>query len=265
MNSDYIDNWCSFLYGNVSCSMFHCFSCLQGNDPTAFSVLTQALTGKMAFIDAEFCATCGERGAEKRCSLCKMVRKPPPTSDTQAQGFSQSFPSLLLWLHLMITSMNTPLGMPIKWLINASNYYYRWRTVAWCVSDSTGSPIRRSVKDCRRRMPRGWGSSMVNYTLLSVENTYNIPTAAILQCTIVLQTCFTPLLFILGPDEENDMVKETASFLAELCLKAEERMASSGCPGPSAPDQLHCPSTSSEGPPSCHQEWEGLLVFFSTG
>lgn len=132
------------------------------------------------------------------------------------------------------------------------------------VSDSTASPIR-SVEDCRRRIPRDWGSTVVNYTLLSVENTYNIPTAAILQCTIVLQTCFTPLLFILGPDEENDMVKETASFLAELCLKAEERMASSGCPGPSAPDQLHCPSTSSEGPPSCHQEWEGLLVFFSTG
>ncbi|XP_030644344.1 ankyrin repeat and MYND domain-containing protein 2-like [Chanos chanos] len=44
-----------------------------GNDPTAFSVLTQALTGQMALMDAEFCATCGERGADKRCSLCKMV------------------------------------------------------------------------------------------------------------------------------------------------------------------------------------------------
>ncbi|XP_045550765.1 ankyrin repeat and MYND domain-containing protein 2 [Salmo salar] len=37
-----------------------------GNDPTAFSVLTQAL-----FIDADFCTTCGERG--QRCSLCNMV------------------------------------------------------------------------------------------------------------------------------------------------------------------------------------------------
>uniref|UniRef100_A0A8D3BGR4 Ankyrin repeat and MYND domain containing 2 n=1 Tax=Scophthalmus maximus TaxID=52904 RepID=A0A8D3BGR4_SCOMX len=44
-----------------------------GNDPTAFSVLTQALTGQMAFVDADYCATCGERGANKRCSLCKAV------------------------------------------------------------------------------------------------------------------------------------------------------------------------------------------------
>uniref|UniRef100_A0A4W6CY93 Ankyrin repeat and MYND domain containing 2 n=1 Tax=Lates calcarifer TaxID=8187 RepID=A0A4W6CY93_LATCA len=44
-----------------------------GNDPTAFSVLTQALTGQMAFVDADYCATCGERGADKRCSLCKAV------------------------------------------------------------------------------------------------------------------------------------------------------------------------------------------------
>uniref|UniRef100_A0A3Q1IHM4 MYND-type domain-containing protein n=1 Tax=Anabas testudineus TaxID=64144 RepID=A0A3Q1IHM4_ANATE len=44
-----------------------------GNDPTVFSVLTQALTGQMAFIDADYCATCGERGADKRCSPCKAV------------------------------------------------------------------------------------------------------------------------------------------------------------------------------------------------
>ncbi|KAG5264274.1 hypothetical protein AALO_G00251900 [Alosa alosa] len=44
-----------------------------GNDPTAFSVLTQALTGQMVLLDSEFCATCGERGAEKRCSFCRMV------------------------------------------------------------------------------------------------------------------------------------------------------------------------------------------------
>ncbi|XP_019724324.1 ankyrin repeat and MYND domain-containing protein 2-like isoform X2 [Hippocampus comes] len=44
-----------------------------GNDPTAYSVLTQALTGQMAFVDADYCATCGERGADKRCSLCKSV------------------------------------------------------------------------------------------------------------------------------------------------------------------------------------------------
>ncbi|KAK3532441.1 hypothetical protein QTP86_018089, partial [Hemibagrus guttatus] len=44
-----------------------------GNSPTAFSVLTQALTGQMALMDTEFCATCGERGADKKCSFCEMV------------------------------------------------------------------------------------------------------------------------------------------------------------------------------------------------
>ncbi|XP_041104892.1 ankyrin repeat and MYND domain-containing protein 2-like [Polyodon spathula] len=44
-----------------------------GNDPTAFSVLTQAITGQVGFIDGEFCTTCGEKGADKRCSVCKMV------------------------------------------------------------------------------------------------------------------------------------------------------------------------------------------------
>lgn len=48
-------------------------SSLQGNEPTAFSVLTQALTGQMAFVDADYCATCGDRGADKKCSLCKSV------------------------------------------------------------------------------------------------------------------------------------------------------------------------------------------------
>lgn len=46
---------------------------LQGNDPTALSVLTQAITGQVGFMDAEFCTSCGEKGAEKRCSVCKMV------------------------------------------------------------------------------------------------------------------------------------------------------------------------------------------------
>lgn len=47
---------------------------LQGSDPTAFSVLTQAITGQVGFVDAEFCTTCGGKGAGKRCSVCKMVR-----------------------------------------------------------------------------------------------------------------------------------------------------------------------------------------------
>ncbi|KAE8596394.1 hypothetical protein XENTR_v10016083 [Xenopus tropicalis] len=44
-----------------------------GSDPTAFSILTQAITGQVGFIDADFCTTCGEKGATKRCSVCKLV------------------------------------------------------------------------------------------------------------------------------------------------------------------------------------------------
>ncbi|KTF98356.1 hypothetical protein cypCar_00032060 [Cyprinus carpio] len=44
-----------------------------GSDPTALSVLTQAITGQVGFMDADFCTTCGEKGAKKRCSICKMV------------------------------------------------------------------------------------------------------------------------------------------------------------------------------------------------
>lgn len=44
-----------------------------GSDPTAFSVLTQAITGQVGFVNAEFCTACGEKGADKRCSVCKLV------------------------------------------------------------------------------------------------------------------------------------------------------------------------------------------------
>ncbi|XP_063054423.1 ankyrin repeat and MYND domain-containing protein 2a [Engraulis encrasicolus] len=44
-----------------------------GSDPTALSVLTQAITGQVGFVDVEFCTTCGEKGAQKRCSVCKLV------------------------------------------------------------------------------------------------------------------------------------------------------------------------------------------------
>ncbi|XP_060713248.1 ankyrin repeat and MYND domain-containing protein 2-like [Tachysurus vachellii] len=44
-----------------------------GHSPTAYSVLTQALTGQMALMDTEFCATCGERGADEKCLFCEMV------------------------------------------------------------------------------------------------------------------------------------------------------------------------------------------------
>uniref|UniRef100_A0AAV2MGJ0 MYND-type domain-containing protein n=1 Tax=Knipowitschia caucasica TaxID=637954 RepID=A0AAV2MGJ0_KNICA len=45
----------------------------KGNDPTALSVLTQAITGQVGFMDTEFCTTCGEKGAGKRCSVCRTV------------------------------------------------------------------------------------------------------------------------------------------------------------------------------------------------
>lgn len=54
---------------------------LQGNDPTALSVLTQAITGQVGFMDAEFCTTCGEKGAQKRCSACKMVKSSASPSE----------------------------------------------------------------------------------------------------------------------------------------------------------------------------------------
>ncbi|XP_051872860.1 ankyrin repeat and MYND domain-containing protein 2a isoform X1 [Pristis pectinata] len=44
-----------------------------GNDPTALSVMTQIITGQVGFVDAEFCTACGEKGADKRCSICKTV------------------------------------------------------------------------------------------------------------------------------------------------------------------------------------------------
>ncbi|XP_023658321.1 ankyrin repeat and MYND domain-containing protein 2a isoform X1 [Paramormyrops kingsleyae] len=50
-----------------------------GNDPTALSVLTQAITGQVGFMDAEFCTACGGKRASKRCSICKMVMYCDPT------------------------------------------------------------------------------------------------------------------------------------------------------------------------------------------
>ncbi|XP_063780482.1 ankyrin repeat and MYND domain-containing protein 2 [Pseudophryne corroboree] len=44
-----------------------------GSDPTALSVLTQVITGQVGFVDAEFCTTCGEKGADKHCSVCKLA------------------------------------------------------------------------------------------------------------------------------------------------------------------------------------------------
>lgn len=46
----------------------------QGHEPTAFSTMAQGINGqRSAFEDNSPCGTCGEFGAEKKCSACKSV------------------------------------------------------------------------------------------------------------------------------------------------------------------------------------------------
>nr|XP_057903112.1 ankyrin repeat and MYND domain-containing protein 2-like isoform X2 [Doryrhamphus excisus] len=130
-----------------------------GNDPTAFSVLSQALTGQMAFVDADYCATCGERGADKRCSLCKAV----------------TYCSLAC------------------------------QKLHWFTHKKMCRAIQEQNADLERDAPR----------LKELK------------------------------DDESDLVMETANFLQELCLRAEEKVAAAGgCPG----ELLVCPSVPTEGP-----------------
>ncbi|XP_054874218.1 ankyrin repeat and MYND domain-containing protein 2-like isoform X3 [Amphiprion ocellaris] len=130
-----------------------------GNDPTAYSVLTQALTGQVVFVDADYCATCGDRGADKWCSLCKAV----------------TYCSLSC--------------QKLHWF--------------------THSKMCRSLQDPDADLEKN-----------------------------------TPRLKEIKEDESN-LVTETANFLQELCLRAEEKVAAAGgCPA----DLLACSSTSVEGP-----------------
>ncbi|XP_068188421.1 ankyrin repeat and MYND domain-containing protein 2-like [Antennarius striatus] len=127
-----------------------------GNVPTAFSVLTQALTGQMVFVDADYCTTCGERGADKRCSLCKAV--------------------------------------------------------AYCSLQCQKLHWFTHKRSCR--------------ALLESDADQNTPRLKELK------------------EDESDLVKETANFIQELCLRAEEKVAAAGgCPA----ELLACPSTSTEG------------------
>ncbi|AWP04949.1 putative ankyrin repeat and MYND domain-containing protein 2-like [Scophthalmus maximus] len=135
-----------------------------GNDPTAFSVLTQALTGQMAFVDADYCATCGERGANKRCSLCKAVT------------------------YCSLTCQK------LHWFTHK--------------------------KMCRSLQEQSVGLDKDTPRLKELK------------------------------DDESDLMMETANFLQELCLRAEEKVAAAGgCPS----ELLASASTSAEGP-SCTQD-----------
>ncbi|XP_008330040.1 ankyrin repeat and MYND domain-containing protein 2-like [Cynoglossus semilaevis] len=130
-----------------------------GNDPTAYSVLTQALTGQMAFEDVDYCVTCGEKGADKRCSLCKTIT---------------------------YCSLNC-------------------QRLHWFTHKRMCRSLQEQDADLDKDTPR----------LKELR------------------------------DDESDLMLETAHFLQELVLRAEEKVAAAGgCPA----ELLSCPSASSEGP-----------------
>ncbi|XP_068455165.1 ankyrin repeat and MYND domain-containing protein 2-like [Clinocottus analis] len=117
----------------------------QGNDPTAFSVLAQAITGQMTFVDAHYCATCGEKGADKWCSLCKAVT----------------------YCSLMCQKL----------------HWFTHKKMCRCIQEQDADPETA------------------------------IPRMKELK------------------DDESNLVMETANFLQELCLRAEEQVAAAGgCP-----------------------------------
>ncbi|XP_069032931.1 ankyrin repeat and MYND domain-containing protein 2-like isoform X2 [Embiotoca jacksoni] len=135
-----------------------------GNNPTAFSVLMQALTGQMTFVDADYCATCGERGADKRCSLCKAV------------------------MYCSLTCQK----------------------LHWFTHKKMCRVLQEQDAELERDTPR----------LKELK------------------------------DDESDLVMETANFLQELCLRAEEKVAAAGgCPA----ELLARPSSSVDGLP-CSQD-----------
>ncbi|XP_010795909.1 ankyrin repeat and MYND domain-containing protein 2-like [Notothenia coriiceps] len=130
-----------------------------GNDPTAFSVLNQAITGQMAFVDANYCATCGEKGADKRCSLCKAV---------------------------------TYCSLSCQKL-----HWFAHKNMCRCLQEQDADLEKDSPK------------------LKELK------------------------------DDESDLVMETANFLQELCLRAEEQVAAAG----GCPAELRAfPPPSAEGP-----------------
>ncbi|KAK5883090.1 hypothetical protein CesoFtcFv8_019456 [Champsocephalus esox] len=130
-----------------------------GNDPTAFSVLNQAITGQMAFVDANYCATCGEKGADKRCSLCRAV---------------------------------TYCSLSCQKL-----HWFAHRNMCRCLQEQDADLEKDSPK------------------LKELK------------------------------EDESDLVMETANFLQELCLRAEEQVAAAG----GCPAELRAfPPPSAEGP-----------------
>ncbi|XP_034748820.1 ankyrin repeat and MYND domain-containing protein 2-like [Etheostoma cragini] len=136
-----------------------------GNDPTAFTVLTQAITGQMAILDADYCATCGEKGAQKRCAVCKA----------------------LTYCNMTCQKLH------------------------WFTHKKMCRSLQEQDTKLEKDAPR-----------------------------------FKEL-----KDDESDLVMETANFLQQLCLRAEEQVAAAGgCPA----QLLAGPSTSAQGP-SCTQDW----------
>ncbi|XP_077404913.1 ankyrin repeat and MYND domain-containing protein 2-like isoform X2 [Vanacampus margaritifer] len=158
-----------------------------GNDPTAYSVLTQALTGQMAFVDADYCATCGERGADKRCSLCKSV----------------TYCSLTC------------------------------QKLHWFTHKKMCRAMQEQNADLERDAPR-----LKELKVLVLHTTQlNCKKLIFLQST----SHFKRIRF----EDESDLVMETANFLQELCLRAEETVAAvGGCPA----ELLSCPSALSQKP-----------------
>lgn len=55
-------------------TIIHIIIFYQGDHPTSLNILNQGINGqKFGFDKEEECSTCGELGAERKCSACKMV------------------------------------------------------------------------------------------------------------------------------------------------------------------------------------------------
>lgn len=111
-------------------------------------------------MDAEFCTTCGEKGAEKRCSICKMV-------GTMRFSMVTHINTIKRYIHISTVVIHRPAiaMVNLSLCILASDAWasirpptratflcsYRWFTVPQPARKCTGSPIRRSASSFRSR------------------------------------------------------------------------------------------------------------------